>query len=260
MTTTSVKDERVRGAIMKCSRCKSRVGRTTRYCSMCGTPSSTNVSSAEDGFINKALSNLGISKEKFFDVGYLRDAIGMLSYARQEVVLSIAAQDTESHSTEWAELVLRMYSRFFQEANCLTSMVDGIRTEDHGIKFIVLKVGNTADLGFLASETGIHSCGRITTTESGERHCTSFAAVKVVHENDINSTDLIGSSIDWSNRVRHYSLDPVPLVKDFRTGYAHDNPENVLDGNIEPFIRAYLNLMNQKERESRRQHDTKRST
>ena len=46
--------------------------------------------------------------------------------------------------------------------------------------------------------------------------------------------------IEWGSQIRSYILHPYKLVKDLRTNYESTNPSNVLDGNINEFIKAYL--------------------
>ncbi len=46
--------------------------------------------------------------------------------------------------------------------------------------------------------------------------------------------------IAWGSQIRSYILQPYRLIKDHRTGYETGNVEAVLDGEIDPFIRAYL--------------------
>ena len=45
--------------------------------------------------------------------------------------------------------------------------------------------------------------------------------------------------IAWGSQIRSYVLHPYRLIKDHRTGVEIGNVEAVLDGNIDPFIRAY---------------------
>tara|TARA_B110000196_G_scaffold29625_1_gene22316 strand:+ start:1964 stop:3034 length:1071 start_codon:yes stop_codon:yes gene_type:complete len=46
--------------------------------------------------------------------------------------------------------------------------------------------------------------------------------------------------IEWGSQIRNYILHPYKLVKDLRTNYESTNPTNILDGDINSFIKAYL--------------------
>ena len=49
-------------------------------------------------------------------------------------------------------------------------------------------------------------------------------------------------NIDFGSQIRNYVLEPYSLVKDLRSNYESNNPTKVLDGDILPFIEAYLRI------------------
>ena len=50
------------------------------------------------------------------------------------------------------------------------------------------------------------------------------------------------ANIDFGSQIRNYVLEPYSLVKDVRSGYETTNPTKVLDGDLYPFIEAYLRI------------------
>ena len=58
--------------------------------------------------------------------------------------------------------------------------------------------------------------------------------------------------IDFGSQIRNYVLHPYKLVKDARTGVERHDAQNVLDGDLDDFIKAYL-LEGQEQAQSNRQ-------
>ena len=51
-----------------------------------------------------------------------------------------------------------------------------------------------------------------------------------------------GESASWGQQIRNYVMQPYKLVKDTRTKYEETDVDAVLDGKIDGFINAYLEL------------------
>lgn len=53
--------------------------------------------------------------------------------------------------------------------------------------------------------------------------------------------------IEWGSQIRNYVMHPYKLIKDVRTGEETGNIENVMNGDLDAFLKAYLMMMGQQE-------------
>jgi peptide chain release factor 2 len=60
---------------------------------------------------------------------------------------------------------------------------------------------------------------------------------KMIERKKIESSKM---KIEWGSQIRNYVLHPYKLIKDVRTGYETNNVENVLNGGLNPFLKAFL--------------------
>lgn len=109
---------------------------------------------------------------------------------------SIHAGAGGTESCDWANMLLRMYTRYFDNADFSYEELDLTPGEEAGVRSITLRVEGPFAFGKLSCETGVHRLVRISPFDSQSRRHTSFAAVDVMPdfeddiEIEIDSDDL----------------------------------------------------------------------
>jgi len=93
-----------------------------------------------------------------------------------------------TESQDWADMLSRMYVRWFERHHMKFQVVDSQPGEEAGIKSIVFQVNGKHAYGLLKSEKGVHRLVRISPFDANKRRHTSFASVNVVpiFEGDID--------------------------------------------------------------------------
>lgn len=240
-------------------------------------------------------------------------------YDHSNAILSIHAGTGGTDAQDFAEMLLRMYTRWAEKRGYRVKLVDYLSGEEAGIKSATLLIEGPWAYGLLKGEKGIHRLIRISPFDANARRHTSFASVTVIPEIEeeieieirpedlkietmrasghggqhVNKTEsavrithiptgivvtcqnersqhlnkatalkilkaklyqlekqkleekkesLIGEKkeITWGNQIRSYILHPYKVVKDHRTQTEIYKVEEVLDGEIDEFIRDYL--------------------
>ncbi|OPL09163.1 MAG: peptide chain release factor 2 [delta proteobacterium ML8_F1] len=240
-------------------------------------------------------------------------------YDESNAIVSIHSGTGGLDAQDWAEMLLRMYTRWGESRGYQVKMLDIIKDTESGIKSVTLLVEGLYAYGYLKSEKGVHRLVRISPFDSSGKRHTSFASVDVMPEvtedmaveidagdlkidtyrasgaggQHVNKTDsavrithlptgvvvqcqnersqhsnkatamamLMGklielkeaehketiaelagdySQIAWGSQIRSYVFNPYSLAKDHRTNVEIGNVNSVMDGNIDPFIDAYL--------------------
>lgn len=94
-----------------------------------------------------------------------------------QVEITAGAGGTEAQ--DWAEMLLRMYTRWAERRGFTVAILDQSDGEEAGIKGAVLEISGDYAYGFLKPEAGIHRLVRISPFDSDARRHTSFASIFV---------------------------------------------------------------------------------
>jgi peptide chain release factor 2 len=237
---------------------------------------------------------------------------------RKNAILSIHAGAGGTESQDWAQMLLRMYTRWTERRGYKVEAVDLQPGDEAGIKSVTLEITGEYAYGYLKGETGVHRLVRISPFDAAKRRHTSFASVSVMPEVEdievvvrddelrvdvfrssgpggqgVNTADsavrithlptgivvscqnersqlrnrdtamrvlrarlyqiadqkrkteldqLTGDKkeIAFGSQIRSYVFAPYQLIKDHRTNVEIGNVDAVMDGDIDPFIEAFL--------------------
>jgi peptide chain release factor 2 len=99
-----------------------------------------------------------------------------------DAIFSINAGAGGTEAQDWADILLRMYLRFFEKRGFKAELTDYQPGEEAGIKGATLMVSGDYAYGWLRAEIGIHRLVRISPFDSNARRHTSFCSVFVFPE------------------------------------------------------------------------------
>ncbi len=139
------------------------------------------------------------------DADALAEAVDRLELAtllngphdRADCYFSIQAGAGGTDAQDWAEMLARMFLRYFERNGFDAEELERTDGEEAGIKSISLHVTGPYAYGYLSCERGVHRLVRPSPFNADNKRQTSFAAVTVVPE-----LDDIDVEIDWDKDVR----------------------------------------------------------
>ena len=94
-------------------------------------------------------------------------------------IVTINAGEGGTNAQDWAEMLLRMYTRWAGQRRLKTDVKEAQEGGEAGIKSVTFTVEGRNAYGLLSAERGVHRLVRLSPFDSAHRRQTSFAAVEV---------------------------------------------------------------------------------
>ena len=105
-------------------------------------------------------------------------------FDRSNLYFSVHAGAGGTESCDWANMLLRMYRRYFERRGWKDEVIDLQPGEEAGVKSATLHVTGEFAYGYMKGEKGVHRLVRISPFDSNARRHTSFVSVDVFPELD----------------------------------------------------------------------------
>lgn len=103
-------------------------------------------------------------------------------YDHNNAIISLHAGAGGLESQDWAEMLMRMYTRWAEKRKFSVELLDYLPDEEAGIKSVTMLVKGEYAFGNLKAEKGVHRLVRISPFDSSGRRHTSFASLDVIPE------------------------------------------------------------------------------
>ena len=138
-----------------------------------------NLSSDEISLINEDINKVKDNIEKL-----RMDVLLNGEFDKNNAYIEIHSGAGGTESNDWANMILRMYLRYFEKKGYKYTIISESYGEEVGIKGATIDVKGINAFGYLKGETGVHRLVRISPFDSNKRRHTSFASVLVTPEID----------------------------------------------------------------------------
>jgi len=101
-------------------------------------------------------------------------------FDQNNAIVNISAGSGGTDAQDWAEMLVRMYSRFSEKNDFTIKTLEQTNGEEAGIKSISMQIGGPNAYGKLKSEYGVHRLVRLSPFDADNARHTSFALVEVL--------------------------------------------------------------------------------
>src|SRR5438445_4703346 len=101
---------------------------------------------------------------------------------KNNCIFTINAGAGGTEAQDWAEMLSRMYGRWFDSRRWKWEVTDALAGDSAGLKSVTFRVEGENAYGFCKAERGVHRLVRISPFDSNKRRHTSFSSVDTVAE------------------------------------------------------------------------------
>ena len=131
----------------------------------------------DEDLINEANSNLKDLEKELdkFDVQLMLSG----EYDSADAMLTVNAGAGGTDAQDWAEMLLRMYTRWAEKKGWKVTLLDKSEGDEAGIKSATIKITGKFAFGYAKAERGVHRLVRISPFNANGKRQTSFASCEV---------------------------------------------------------------------------------
>lgn len=118
-------------------------------------------------------------------------------YDKGDAIFSIHAGQGGTEAMDWSNMLLRMYTRYFEHKGWSFEEVDRVAGDEAGIKSSTLNVHGLFAYGYLKAEAGVHRLVRQSPFNADKLRQTSFALVEVLPVIESKDVEIKEEDLYW---------------------------------------------------------------